>query len=120
MSIRVFRMTIASVWYDERSRAVREHEMHFKVSRRGQIRNVRRTLAQRGGAYFQRAIYRRFNRWIPKRKIRISFEREEPALVGQNRISISVRRMEGQGKRWKAFSEPSISLTYSRRRGRRG
>jgi hypothetical protein len=114
-------MTIATAWYDARAKRVREYEMHFKVARRGRIRNVRRQLARRGVPYFQKAIYDLYRRWIPKRKIRISFEREEPAPKVERTIAIEARRMEGVGKRWKAYPLPSRKLSYAKRRrnGRR-
>ena len=113
---RTYRMTVASVWYDERQNTVREYEMHFRVSRRGRIRNVRRYLARRGIPYFQQSIYRRYKHWIVKRKIRVSFEREEPARKIERMIRIETRRMEGKGKRWKAYPMPSRVLSYAKKR----
>lgn len=116
---RSYRMTIASTWYDTRTRRVREYEMHFKIARPGRIRNVRRQLARRGVPYFQRAIYRLYRRWIPRGKIRVSFEREEPATKAERTITVEARRMEGVGKRWKAHRVPSRILSYVKRRGKK-
>ena len=114
--IRMFRMTDSSTWYDEEAQQVREYELHFKVARRGKIRNVRRYLARRGIPYFQQSIYRLYEHWIVKRKIRVSFEREEPARKVERIIQIEVRRMEGVGKRWKAYPLPSRVLSYAKKR----
>src|SRR2546426_191677 len=115
-AVRAYRMTISSTWYDGAAERVREFEMHFKVTRRGSIITVRRQMSRRGVPYFQQTIYRQHRRWIPKRKIRVSFEREEPALQPGRTITIDVRGMEGRGRRWKAFPMPSRTLSYTKRR----
>ena len=115
-SARTYRMTIASAWYDKAARAQREYEAHFIVARRGRIRTIRRRLAKRGAPYFQRLIYRRFRRWIPKRKIRISFEREEPARKAQREITIDLRGMQYRGRKWQATPFPSKVLRYAKRK----
>ena len=117
--VRTYRATIASTWYDKDAERVREYEMHFKVARRGSIRANRRYLAKRGVPYFQQTVYRLYKHWIPKRKVRIAFEREEPAEKTEQLISIEVRRMEGKGKRWKAFPLPSKVLTYEKQQRKR-
>ena len=115
--IRLYRMTIASkVWYDESAQRVREFEMHFKVARHDSIGDVRRRLASRGVTYFQQNIYRQHKRWIPKRELRVAFEREEEALQHSDTITIQVRGMEGRGKRWEAIPFPSRTLTYTKRK----
>src|SRR2546422_1500274 len=97
-------MTITSkVWYDESAQRVREFEMHFKVARRGSIGNVRLHLRRRGVPYFQQNVYRQQRRWIRRRDLRMSFEREELALRPSDTIIIEARGMEGRGKRWEAF-----------------
>jgi len=73
MNARIYRMTVASTWYDKRAQRVWEYELHFKVARRGDIRTVRRRLAKRGVPYFQQTVYRLFQKWIPKRKVRVAF-----------------------------------------------
>ena len=115
---RIFRMTIASYWYDDSSKVVREHEAHFRVARRGNIRRIRRRLADIGLQFLRRTVRQRFQQFLPRDKIRVSFEREEPALAPQNQITVDVRRMEGVGKRWQAFPEPSVTIPYVRRRRR--
>jgi hypothetical protein len=120
-SVRVYRMTIASVWYDEDAQQVKEYEMHYKVAQGGAIRDTREYLAKRCVPHFQQTIYRIFKRWIPKDRIRVAFEREQPAIKTEDAISIDVRRMEGTGKRerWRAFPLPSKVLNYVKRSRKR-
>lgn len=112
----LYRMTVASTWYDKPSRCAREYEMHFKVSRPGKLRTVRYRLARRGTEYFQRLVYRRFRKWIPKRKIRIGFEREELATEVQQNIAIEVRSMEYRGRQRRAFPWPPREVSYAKKR----
>lgn len=116
---RLYQMTIASTWYDKTARAQREYEAHFSGARRGRIRTIRRHLAKRGAPYFQRLIYRRFGKWIPKNKLRISFEREEPARKIQREITIELRGMQYRGRKWKATTIPSKVLRYAKRKRKR-
>jgi len=113
------RMTIATKWYDDRSRCAREYEGHFKVSRYGKIRSVRRRLARRGAPYFQQLIYRRFSKWIPKRQLRINFEREEVAAEAERDITIQLRGMQYRGREWLATPFPSKVLSYAKRKRRK-
>ncbi|GEM_PF-1888110 len=117
--VRTYRMTVASTWYDKISRGVKEYELHFTIARPGKIRNVRRKLAERGVPYFQRLVYRRIKKWIPKRKIRVSFEREEPAKKSESKIRIEGRSMLYRGKRWRAYPLGRWELSYSKRRRRK-
>lgn len=117
--IRTYRMTIASTWYDAEAEAACEYEMHFKVARRGKIQTVRLHLAKRGASYFQQTVWRQTRKWIAKRKVRISFEREEPATKGQNTITIESRSMEYRGREWRAFPLPARALSYAKKRRRR-
>src|SRR3989442_12485985 len=110
-------MTSASrVWYDESAQRVREFEMHFKVARRESIGSVRLHLERRGVPYFQQNVYRQQRRWIPRRDLRVFFEREELALQPSDTITIQVRGMEGRGKRWEATPFPSRTLPYIKRK----
>jgi hypothetical protein len=109
-------MTIASAWYDKQAGVQREFEMHFKIARRGTIRNVRRALARRGIPFFQQVIYRGFRRWIPKARVRVSFEREEPASRMEANMTISTRGMQYRGKKWKATPLPSRVLPFVKKK----
>jgi len=117
--VRMYRMTISSTWYDKQAEMVREYEMHYKVARRGGIRSIRRYLARRCVPHFQQNIYRLFKRWIPKWKVKVAFEREETAMETGRLIQVEVRRMEGVGKRWKAYPLPSRELTYVKKKRKR-
>jgi hypothetical protein len=112
-------MTIASAWYDNRAEVQREFEMHFKVARRGSIRNVRRTLARRGVPYFQQSIYRKYRKWVRRGKIRVSFEREEPAAKVQRDIIITTRGMQYRGREWKPTALPTRVLSYAKKKRKR-
>lgn len=116
--IRIYRMTIASTWYDKEAEHVREYEMHYKVAREGDIRETREYLAKRCVRHFQQNIYRKFKRWIPKRKVRVSFEREQPTIRDKSDdfIQIESRRMEIRGKKWRAYPLPSRVLTYVKKK----
>jgi hypothetical protein len=116
---RIYRMTLATKGYDTEAECVREHEMHFKVSRRGKITTIRRHLADRGVPYFQRRIYLETGKRIRKHRIRVAFEREEPAIKGQNMITIESRMMEYRGREWKAFPLPTRVLSYAKKRRQR-
>ncbi|MGA3296455.1 MAG: hypothetical protein ABSD41_03285 [Candidatus Bathyarchaeia archaeon] len=115
-NVRLYRITIASVWYDSTAGGAKEYELHLKVARAGNVRTVRRTLAKRGAPYFQQLVYRRLKRWIPMRKIKVRFEQEEPAIKRENKISIDGRSMLYRGKRWKAYPLGKWELNYAKRR----
>lgn len=116
---RTYRMTIATKWYDDRSKCEREYEAHSKISRHGEIRTVRWHLAKRVAPYFQQLIYRRFRKWIKKRYLRINFEREEVAAEAERNITTQLRGMQYRGREWKATPFPSKVLGYAKRRRRK-
>jgi len=97
----------------------REFEMHFKAVRQGELRNIRKALARKGVQHFQRAVYRRHGKWIPKRKIRVSFEREEKARKAQRDMSVDGRTMRYLGKHHRATALPSRVISYGKRKRRR-
>jgi len=117
---RLYRMTVATQWYDKLAEKERWFEAHFKVARYGSIHTVRRKLAQRGVPFFQRTIQRSHGIWIPKHKIRISFEREEPATKIESKMQIEMRQMEFRGRQREASRMPSRVFGYAKRRRRRG
>lgn len=102
-----YRMTVSTIWYSRVVRRGRGYEMHFKTARPGKITDVRRELESKGTEYFQKTIYRQFGRRVPKSKIRIGFEREEPTTETQNNITVKVGYMEYHGGRWKSNAIPS-------------
>jgi hypothetical protein len=119
MGVRTYRMTIASTWYDKKAGGAKEYELHFKIARRGDIRRVRRNLARRSVPYFQQFVYRRLKRWVPKAKIKVRFEREEPATRSENTIRIEGRSMLFKGKRWSAYRLGPRMLNYAKKKRKR-
>jgi hypothetical protein len=114
-SIGTYRMTVSTIWYYRTAQKGQGYEMHFKTARRGKVEDVRRALASEGATYFQETIYSRFRRWIPKRKLRIGFEREEPAAKAQNNTIVHARYMEYRGGEWKSSPMPSRVLRYAKK-----
>jgi hypothetical protein len=119
MTLRLYRMTIATHWYDQPAKRARSFEGHFKVARYGNITTVRKKLADKGVPFFQRVIKQRYGVSIPGRKMRVSFEREEPAQKIDREVQVEFRGMEFRGKHYSAVSAPSRILRYVRRRRRR-
>lgn len=119
LTTRLYRMTIATHWYDKLAGRARSYEAHFKVARHGSISTVRRRLADKGVPFFQRHIKQRYGVTIPKSKMRISFEREEPATKIEREAHVEFRVMEFRGKHYSAVSVPSKILRYVRRRRKR-
>jgi len=118
MNILSFLMTIACMSYDDHAGFAREFEMHFSAARRGSVRSIRGRLARRGIPIIQREIYRRHHVWIPKRKLKVRFERETSAKRVQPDITIETRSMRFRGKHWTATALPSKVVSYSKRRRR--
>jgi len=114
-TINTYRMTASTVWYYMPAHVGQGYEMHFKTARRGKIEDVRRALESEGTAYFQKTIYSGFGRRIPKERLRIGFEREEPTTRVQNNIMVEARYMEYQGSKWKSTAMPSKVLSYAKK-----
>jgi hypothetical protein len=114
----LFRMNIASRWYDAKEAFARTYEMEFTTSRKGSPHSVRRTLARRGIPYFQQEIYRRHRVWIPLRQIRVSYEREELAEANDRAIEVLARSMRYRGKQWAATKLPRKVIPYAKKRRR--
>lgn len=115
---RLYRMTIATRWYDQQAQRARSYEAHFKVARYGNISTVRKRLAQKGVMSFQQVIRHRYGVNIAKSKMKVSFEREEPAVKIDRDVQVEYRGMEFRGRHYSAFSAPSRILHYVRRRRR--
>lgn len=114
--VRIFRMTLATRWYDQAAGKARLYEAHFKAARTGSIHTVRTNLADKGVPFFQRTIWKRYHKWIPKSSIRVGFEREQPALKASPEAQIEFRDLEFRGKRYSAYQRPSSVMRYVRRR----
>jgi len=109
-------MTIGTRWYDETAGKARLYEGHFKAARQGSVHTVRQNLANKGVPFFQRMILKRYGKWIPKSKIRIGFEREQPVAKASPEVDVQFRDMEFRGKRYTAYPRPSSIMRYVRRR----
>jgi len=83
MKARVYRMTISSTWYDKKDQKAKVFELHYTVAGHGQTRTIRRHLTKRCIPHFQQTVYRYSKRWVRKGKIKVGFEREQPALRSQ-------------------------------------
>ena len=115
---RLYKMTICSAytWYDKAEEGARSFDLHFTVARRGKTRTVRRTLAKRGIPYAQQLIYRKMKKWIPRRGLKVKFEREQPALRGESKIRIIGQSMIFRGRRWSAKTIGEWKLSYTKKK----
>jgi len=114
-TINTYRMTASTIWYHAPAHKEQEYEVHFKTARRGKIADVRRALETEGTAYFQKAVYRQFGRRVPKRKLRIGFEREEPATDIQNDTEVQTMYMEYCCGKWKSTPMSPRLLSYAKK-----
>lgn len=117
---RVYRLTIFTAWYDAETKDVIGYEVHYKIPRKGKIKAVRRHLAKRGIKNFQVYVYRQTGKWIPKKKVRIGFERETYAPKGKGIINIIPMKLTNYDKSdrlWKTATElPTRRLYYAVKR----
>ena len=118
-AVRLNRMTIATYHYDKRTHQLTEYEAHFKIARRGRVTWIRRRLAKLGAGYFQRWLHRRYRTWIPKRKLRIAFERERHARKQQRHASVRWFGMRRVKRRWTSQELPTGKMSYRAARKRR-
>lgn len=95
-----YQMTVSTVWYNCFVGRGEGFEMYFETARRGKIADVRKELESEGTAYFQKAFYDRFGRRIPRRKLRVGFEHEEPATRVQNNILVQATSIKYYDGRW--------------------
>ncbi len=116
---RLYRMTISSILYDPNIGAARGWEMHYRVASSDYILTSRSYLAKRGIENYQNYVYRKTGRWIPKRKIKVRFEREESIPDIDETISIETREMKYIGSQWSATPLPHRRLSYVKRKYQR-
>jgi len=111
--VRVYRFTVATVWYDEEAAHAREIEAHFVTARAGDIQQVRQELAERGLKFLRDLIRRRY-RQLPDREIRVGFEAEELALAPTDEVRVDILSMEftgrGKGRRERARRDETRRL----------
>jgi hypothetical protein len=112
-------MTIATFWYDKPTHQLIEYEDHFKIARRGKLRTVRTRLAKLGVKHFQRWLRRYAKISIPKRKLKVAFEREVYAKVQQQKASVRRFVMHRVKGRWTSKELSPGTMSYVRRRRRK-
>jgi hypothetical protein len=113
-------MTIATFHYEKRTHQLIEYEMHIKIARRSiHVRAVRLRLAKLGAAYFQRWLRRYAKISIPKRKLKVAFEREAHAKVQQQKASVRRYVMHRVKRRWTSKELAPGTMSYVRRRRRK-
>jgi len=120
--IRLYRVTISTFWYNEETRQLCEFEMHFKIARRGDIRHVRRKLAERGLGHFKRWLKRVDRTWKPEeqyRKIKVAFEKERYARKEQAHASVRRFVMRRVKRRWVAKELRAGRMRYARKRSKK-
>jgi hypothetical protein len=91
------------------------YEMHLKTSRSGKIEDIRRVIETEGTEYFQKTMHDEFGRSIPKRRIRVGFEREEPATRVENNVIVRSTYLEYRGGKWESTAMPSKVLRYAKK-----
>jgi hypothetical protein len=87
-------------------------EGHYTAALSGDIGDVRVDLADFGIPHFRGAIMRRYGLRIPEDKIRVGWEREEPALASSPDVHVEFREMTYRGKQAYARRLPAETLRY--------
>jgi len=108
---RVYHMTLATRGYSPSQNAW-SFEAHYTAALSGDIGDVRLDLADFGIPHFRGAIMRRYGLRIPEGKIRVGWEREEPALAPSPDIHVEFREMTYRGKQTYARRLPAETLRY--------
>jgi len=108
---RVYHMTLATRGYSPSQNAW-SFEAHYTAALSGDIHDVRLDLADLGIPHFRRAIMRRYRLRIPEGKIRVGWEREEPALASSPDVHVEFREMTYRGKQTQARQLPPDLLRY--------
>jgi uncharacterized protein (UPF0248 family) len=117
--LREYRMTIVSRSYHKALEGVKSHELHFRVSRKGSVKTVRRILATRGIQYFQGFVYRRTGESIPLHRIEVRFERELPATRQTKHVRVEARSIIYKGRHSQATTLGQGKLSYPQERRRK-
>ena len=104
-------MTLATRGYSPSQNAW-SFEGHYTAALPGDIHDVRLDLADFGIPHFRRAIMRRYGLRIPEGKIRVGWEREEPALSSSPDVHVEFREMIYRGKQTHARRLPAETLRY--------
>ena len=110
-SARLYRMTLSTRGYSLGQNAW-SFEAHYTAALPGDIGDVRVDLADFCIPHFRRAVLRRTGVRIPEGKIRVGWEREEPALTPSPDIHVEFREMTFRGKETHARRLPPEVLRY--------
>jgi len=108
---RVYHMTLATRGYSPSQNAW-SFEAHYTAALSGDIGDVRVDLADFGIPHFRGAIMRRYGLRIPESKVRVGWEREEPALSSSPDVHVEFREMTYRGKQAHARRLPAEVLRY--------
>lgn len=120
MKVRLYRITLSTrSLYDKADHEARSFEGHFKACLRGKIRRNRKRLADFLIPIFQRQVYRELGVHISRSRIRVGFEREEPALSASRRVDAEFLIITYRGKHHVAKRLPQQTFTLRTVRRRR-
>lgn len=108
---RVYHMTLATRGYSPSQNAW-SFEAHYTAALSGDIGDVRVDLADFCIPHFRGAIMRRYGLRIPESKVRVGWEREEPALASSPDVHVEFREMTYRGKQTYARRLPAEVLRY--------
>jgi len=87
-------------------------EGHYTAAISGEIHDVRLDLADFCIPHFRRTVLRHTGQRISEDKIRVGWEREEPALAPSSDIRVEFREMSYRGKQIYARRLPAETLRY--------
>jgi len=104
-------MTLATRGYSPSQNAW-SFEAHYTAALSGDIGDVRVDLADFGIPHFRRAVLRHTGLRISDDKIRVGWEREEPALTPSPDIHVDFREMTYRGRQTHARRLPPEALRY--------
>lgn len=113
---RLYKMTISTFWYEKETHQLVEFEIHVKIGRRGSVNTVRRRLAKLGGKHLQNWLRRTRKIWIPKRKLRTAFEKEQYARKQEAYANVRRFTMRRIKKEWVAKELKAGRMKYARKR----
>ena len=110
-SARVYRMTLSTRGYSLGQNAW-SFEGHYTAALPGDIHKVRFDLADFCIPRFRRTVLRLAGQRISEDKIRVGWEREEPALAPSPDVHVEFREMTYRGKQTYARRLPAETLRY--------
>jgi hypothetical protein len=100
----LIRMTLTTRSSNSMERVAFGTDIHLKAGFRGNVRMNRKLFAERGIPYFQHFVYDRTGVWIPRFKIRVRYEREQPTSRATKTASVIGQTMAFRGRHVAATS----------------